>query len=980
MLNELISFFVNSNEAVAIIDSGDDLIIDCNGEFVKKLGSYKKQKIIGLSLEKALSLNEISQTKLARAVIEHKGKKYILIRLEEDNFNDVKDKEKLEDTHRLELIIKTIPDSFYIVDREGHYREFYSLEKRTTPFTKDEGKTLADRNLPKKVEIRILANLERGLETMDPQLFYYNLEREGEIVDLEARLIPFNNNEALIIIRDVSDFNRSKRELLEVNDRLRMVLDNVNHIIYDIKITKEGTQEFQYISPQIEKVYGYTINEYKTIFKENRELELYHPDDIDSFKQNSKELREDKKPISHTYRFKRKDSEKYIYIQEDVFPKTNEKGKYSGNFGIAKDVTEKVMAERQLQERERTLSTLFNHLPGMAYRCSVDDSWTMQVLSMGCYSLTGYTREELIGNKKVSYASLIHPDFRTFSADQIVKEIDTLGEYSFEYKIFNKDGSDRWVWDQGEIVRDENGKAVALEGYIADLTERKDSEQQKIRAELAEEANIALEEEIRKRISAQEELAKTQKLTNSIIHSSIDTIMAADRDGKITTVSPSAIKAFGYSAKELMEITGLELYKSPTTYNAVMHQLKSKGQFTGEVENITKEGKVFISYLSASILRDKNGMEIGSMGVSRDITKIKKAENERIVQKRKLESIFESSANMMIYTIDKEFKITSFNRRFAEIMKTRFNTNIKLGSNFIEHIKKHIKGDYHENLEKLYTRATKGEALEFEGPMVTPNGNIWIETFLSPIIVGSQTKEISCLAHEITDKKIAEWKLKESIAEKDVLLKEVHHRVKNNLQVISSILNLQTSRISDENTLNIIRESQDRIKSMSFIHESLYQTTNFSSIKFYDYIDKLSRNLVQTYAYEKNIKLETNLEKVDVSLDQAIPCGLILNELISNALKYAFCDGSGGTLRISLKEKNNEINIKVEDDGVGMPEGFRVENTESLGLQLVQTLIEQLEGTIKLSANGGTKYLITFVKQPEIRESNAEGFSSSSRR
>jgi len=213
-----------------------------------------------------------------------------------------------------------------------------------------------------------------------------------------------------------------------------------------------------------------------------------------------------------------------------------------------------------------------------------------------------------------------------------------------------------------------------------------------------------------------------------------------------------------------------------------------------------------------------------------------------------------------------------------------------------------------------------------------------------------------------------------------VLLKEVHHRVKNNLQVISSILNLQTSRISDENTLNIIRESQDRIKSMSFIHESLYQTTNFSSIKFYDYIDKLSRNLVQTYAYEKNIKLETNLEKVDVSLDQAIPCGLILNELISNALKYAFCDGSGGTLRISLKEKNNEINIKVEDDGVGMPEGFRVENTESLGLQLVQTLIEQLEGTIKLSANGGTKYLITFVKQPEIRESNAEGFSSSSRR
>ena len=964
MLNELISFFENSNEPVAIINSADELIVHRNEEFLRKLGLRKNQKIIGISLDEALNLNETGEIRLARATIEHEGKKYGLIRLVDAGFNGVKDEQKPEDSHRLELIIKTIPDSFYIIDRDGHYREFYSLEEKSGTLTKDERKTLADRNLPKKVEIRILANLERGLETMDPQLFYYDLERDGEIVDLEARLIPFNNNEALIIIRDVSEFNRSKRELLEVNDRLRKVLDNVNHIIYDIKISKEGTQEFQYISPQIEKVYGYTIDEYKAIFKENRELELYHPEDIGSIKQKSKELREDKKPISHTYRFKRKDSKKYIYIQEDVFPKTNEKGKYNGNFGIAKDVTEKVMAERQLQERERALSTLFNHLPGMAYRCSVDDHWTMQVLSTGCYNLTGYTREELIGNKKVSYASLIHPDFKNKSSEQIVNELDSLGEYSFEYKIFNKDGSDRWVWDQGEVVKDENGITIALEGYIADLTERKDSEQQKIRAELAEEANIALEEEIQKRIIAQEELATTQKLTNSIIHSSIDTIMAADRDGKITTVSPSALRAFGYSAKELMGLKGSELYHSSSTYAAVMHKLKSKGQFTGEVENITKDGKVFISYLSASILRDKNGMEIGSMGVSRDITKIKKAENEIIMQKRKLESIFESSANMMIYTIDKEFKITSFNRRFAEIMKTRFNANIKLGSNFIEHIKNHIKSDYHENLERLYKRATKGEALEFEGPMVTTNGNMWIETFLSPIIVGSQTKEISCLAHEVTDKKMAEWKLKESIAEKDVLLKEVHHRVKNNLQVISSILNLQTSRITDDNSLNIIRESQDRIKSMSFIHESLYQTTNFSSIKFYDYIDNLSRNLVQTYAYEKNIKLETNLERVDVSLDQAIPCGLVLNELISNALKYAFRDTSEGTLRISLKEEKNEIEIKVEDNGVGMPEGFRVENTESLGLQLVQTLIEQLEGTIKLSTNEGTKYLITFVKQP----------------
>ena len=417
----------------------------------------------------------------------------------------------------------------------------------------------------------------------------------------------------------------------------------------------------------------------------------------------------------------------------------------------------------------------------------------------------------------------------------MLDDVNQSGTFSFEYKIIAKDGSERWVWDQGEVIKDEEGKVIAFEGYIADLTERKDSEKQKIRAELAEEANKNLAKEIKKRISAQEELAKTQEFTNSIIHSSIDMIMASDRNGKITQISPSVMKAFGYTEKEILGKKGVKLFNQANSHEDVLQELKAKGEFTGEVENISKSGKVFISYLSASILKDSKGNEIGSMGVSRDITEFKKAE----------------------------------------------------------------------------------------------------------------------------------WKLKESIAEKDVLLKEVHHRVKNNLQVISSILNLQTSYIKDNKTLEIIRESQNRIKSMSFIHESLYQTTNFSSIKFYEYIEKLSRNLVQTYAYEKNIKLETDLEQVDVSLDQAIPCGLILNELISNALKYAFVgDKNDGTLKIMLSEKGEEIFITVEDNGVGIPGELDVENTDSLGLQLVFTLIEQLEGTINLDTKTGTKYLITFAKQP----------------
>ncbi len=204
----------------------------------------------------------------------------------------------------------------------------------------------------------------------------------------------------------------------------------------------------------------------------------------------------------------------------------------------------------------------------------------------------------------------------------------------------------------------------------------------------------------------------------------------------------------------------------------------------------------------------------------------------------------------------------------------------------------------------------------------------------------------------------------ESIREKEILLQEVHHRVKNNLQVISSILNLQSSYVKDQSSLDILRESQNRIKSMSFIHESLYQTRDFSRIEFSDYILSLSNNLIHSYSIEAGkIKLSTDFKKVFLSLDQAIPCGLIVNELVSNALKYAFPQGTTGEISLKIKESDNIIRIHIADNGIGLPADLDVEHSESLGLQLVYTLIDQLDATIEVNSEKGTNYLITFEKQ-----------------
>jgi two-component sensor histidine kinase len=216
----------------------------------------------------------------------------------------------------------------------------------------------------------------------------------------------------------------------------------------------------------------------------------------------------------------------------------------------------------------------------------------------------------------------------------------------------------------------------------------------------------------------------------------------------------------------------------------------------------------------------------------------------------------------------------------------------------------------------------------------------------------------------VTDTVEYEKKLIESVKEKEVLLKEVHHRVKNNLQVINSILNLQSSYVKDEETLQIIIESQNRIRSMSFIHESLYQTKDFTHISFDNYITTLIKNLVQSYEVRANqIELDLVIEKVDLALDQAIPCGLILNELITNALKYAYPDGEKGVISIKVNSKGSDIQMSVKDYGVGLPKGLNIAESDSLGLSLVDTLVSQLEGECTVKTDNGTEFLIIFAKQ-----------------
>jgi len=214
----------------------------------------------------------------------------------------------------------------------------------------------------------------------------------------------------------------------------------------------------------------------------------------------------------------------------------------------------------------------------------------------------------------------------------------------------------------------------------------------------------------------------------------------------------------------------------------------------------------------------------------------------------------------------------------------------------------------------------------------------------------------------VIHRKQAEAALRASLREKEVLLREIHHRVKNNMQVISSLLNLQARHIEDPAVLEMFQESQRRIRSMALVHEKLYLSKDLSNIEFSQYIQSLALHLFHSYQVDSNlIKLKTDMEKIFMNINTAIPCGLIVNELISNALKHAFPNGRGGEILIELRRtEGDKFLLIVSDTGIGFPDSLDFRNTTTLGMQIITMLVEQLDGRIELSRQQGSSFKITF--------------------
>lgn len=231
--------------------------------------------------------------------------------------------------------------------------------------------------------------------------------------------------------------------------------------------------------------------------------------------------------------------------------------------------------------------------------------------------------------------------------------------------------------------------------------------------------------------------------------------------------------------------------------------------------------------------------------------------------------------------------------------------------------------------------------------------------------IQNRTRELSQinqrLLGEIAERKLVEEALNKSIKEKDVLLKEIHHRVKNNLQIVSSLLSLQSQYVNEPGSVELFKESQSRIISMALIHEKLYQTGDLTRINLSEYANELIGDLFRSYSVNTHlVKYQIESKNILLDINTAIPCGLIINELVTNSIKHAFPDNRSGEIKIDIQCQDGNCILKIADNGIGFPDDLDINDVKTLGLQLVTSLTKQLDGTIKLDREGGTCFTIKF--------------------
>jgi PAS domain S-box-containing protein len=431
--------------------------------------------------------------------------------------------------------------------------------------------------------------------------------------------------------------------------------------------------------------------------------------------------------------------------------------------------------------------------------------------------------------------------------------------------------------------------------------------------------------------------------------------------GEILECNDTVLKTTGYDKDELIGRTVFEIYHPDSRERAAA--VYKKFQETGEVKGedlmiLKKDGSTGYVNLSASAVRSETGKIIKSRSIWRDITDKKILERQLVENEERFRLLFENSP-LPYQSLDIDGKVVEVNNSWLKVLG--YKKEEVLGKSIRDFLDQDSLGTLKENFSR-FRESGEVRGVEFfmrkknnEKILVSVNGKLSYRR-------DGSSKQTHCIFRDITEQREAERKLEASLNEKDILLKEVHHRVKNNMQVIISLINLQAGYVEDPVILEFFKDTMYRIRSMALVHEKLYQSESISAINFGDYIRALTSDISQQYVSGGlRGEVKVDVEDITMGIDRAIPCGIIINELVSNSFKHGFQEIAHGVININFyKTGNSDVVLQVSDNGKGLTESFDIRNIKSLGMQLVDSLVLQINGTLDIKKQGGASFTITF--------------------
>jgi PAS domain S-box-containing protein len=587
-------------------------------------------------------------------------------------------------------------------------------------------------------------------------------------------------------------------------------------------------------------------------------------------------------------------------------------------------------AEVVLQESERRYRELADLLPETVVE--FDENCNFTFVNLNGLETFGYTRKDI--ETGLNVFQTIAPEDHDRAREAIHGVLLGARSSGHEYTMVKKDGTGFPAFIHASVITRDN-KGAGLRAIVVDITERK---------------------------RAEEALRQSEARYRRLFDDAVVGVFQSMPDGKVIAVNGAYARMFGYeSPEELIAVVSdvaSDLYADPTRRPSIVEMIKNAGQSL-QVENVykRKDGSTFIGNLHAWSVRGGKG-ELTLEGFVEDITERKQAEEALRESREQFKAMFETASIGMAQANSQTGQFLRVNQKMCEI--TGYSSDELLAMRVSEITHPEDRGQEREVFQDVING--KWPDYKLEKRYIRKDGEIiWVNVNRT-IVRDSAGQPVHTVAaiEDITDRRRAEEQVKASLHEKEVLLKEVHHRVKNNLQVISSLLNMQTQYIHDPKDVDVFRASRDRVKSMALIHDKLYRSENLASIHFPGYVNDLVRGLFASYAMDKGVELDLRVDPISLNIDNAIPLGLIINELVSNALKHAFPEGIGGTIAIELEPQGGQMLLTISDNGIGFPEDLDFTDTQSLGMQLVVALVEQLDGTIELKRDKGTKFGITF--------------------